>query len=284
MKCFAYLLAYCFLILACPVVQAQQTSTYKIALTFFSEKGERFWVVINGVRQNQQAQQNVKIPDLTGNAWKAKIVFENQSLPEVDKSIFIPNSPNQDAELVYQVKRNRKGIYQVRLFSSSGFPNQMVEVIKGSGGLFRLPRVPFPDIDINTNPNPTNFPNRNPVPIPDPNNRPKPNPNEDNFGSRGGCRLIMDERTFDSLADNVRVQSFEDTKQNTAKQAIQHYCVSSAQARQILKLFSFEQTKLEFAKWVYDYTYDTQNFYQVNDVFDFSMSVDELQEYLKTKR
>jgi hypothetical protein len=262
-------------LIGCLPALAQSNNTPKITMTFFSEKGERFWVVINGVRQNQQATQNVKIPNLTGSAWKAQIVFENENLPEVGKSIYIPTAPTQDAELVYQIKQNRKGIYQVRLFSSTGFPNQMVEIIKGSGGVFRLPRIPFPEVDINTMPNP--FPQN-------PNNNPNPNPNNNPRTTQRTCNVMMDEMTFDRLRDNVRAQSFEDTKQNTAKQAISYYCVSSAQARQILKLFSFEQTRLEFAKWVYDYTYDPQNFYQVNDVFDFSMSVDELQEYIRQKR
>jgi hypothetical protein len=253
--------------------QAQSNNQPKIALTFFSEKGERFWVVINGVRQNQQAQQNVKVPDLTGNAWKAQILFENEYLPEVGKSIYIPTAPTKDAELVYQIKRNRKGVYQVRLFSSTGFPNQMIEIIKDGSGAFRLPRLPFPDIEINTNPRP--FP-RVPTDNPTPQNPTRP--------TDRNCRSVMDERSFDNLKDQIEAQSFEETKSNTAKQAIRYYCVSSVQARQILKIFSFEQTKLEFAKWVYDYVYDPQNFYQVNDVFDFSMSVDELQEYIRNKR
>lgn len=269
----ACLLASIVLLLACPTAQAQQANNYKITLTFFAESGERFWVVVNGVRQNQQALQNVKVPEQTGNAWKVKIVFENENLPEVDKSIFIPNSPTQDAELVYQVKRNRKGIYQVRLFSSTGFPNQMVEIIKGAGGVFKIPPMSFPDIEIQTNPR---------RPHPDVQTRPKPQ-ERDREATTNGCRLVMNEQDFYALLNNIKVQSFEDTKQNTAKQAIKYYCVSTGQAREILKLFGFEQTKLEFAKWVYDYVYDKQNFYQVNDVFDFSISVDELQAYLAKK-
>jgi len=256
------LTALLFLLFYIPT-HAQQRE-YKITLTFFSEKGERFWVVINGVRQHETAQQNTKIPNLVGNAWKAQIVFENQNLPEIGKSIFIPTAPTRDAELVYQIKRNRKGAYQVRLFSSTGFPNPMVEIVKGAGGLFRIPNIPIE------------------LPIP---NYPQNNPNPQSPTPRQhACNAVMSEQNFDSLKDNIAAQSFEETKENTAKQAINYFCISTAQARTLLKLFSFEQTKLDFAKWVYDYAYDREHFYQVNDVFDFSMSVDELQAYIKTKR
>lgn len=277
---FTILALICFLALLGRQAQAQNSS-YKVALTFFSEKGERFWVVINGIRQNEQANQNVKVPNLTGNAWKAQIVFENQNLPEVGKSIYIPVAPTQEAELVYQIKRNRKGVYQVRLFSSTGFPNQMIEIIRGEGGKFTFPKIPFPSIPQNPpteSPTPNRpahrYPNRYP-PLP-----PSPTPSPSQYP----CNLVMNEQIFDSLKDNIQAQQFEETKENTAKQAITHYCLSSVQAKKILRLFSFEQTKLDFAKWVYDYVYDKENFYQVNDVFDFGMSVDELQDYVKNKR
>ena len=255
-----------------------QTTKPKVTLTFFSEKGERFWVVINGVRQNTQAQQNVKIADQTGNAWKAQIVFENQNLPEIGKSIYIPTEPTQDAELVYQVKKNRKGIYQVRLFSSTGFPNQMVEIIRDGSG-FKMPRLPInlPVPIERPRDNPNNYPTHYP-PTDNPANNPTPNDRQRT------CNVMMDEMTFDRLKESVAHQSFEETKQNTAKQAIGYYCVSTAQVRSLLRLFSFEQTRLEFAKWAHDYTYDKENYYQLNDAFDFSMSVDELQEYIKNKR
>jgi len=45
-------------------------------------------------------------------------------------------------------------------------------------------------------------------------------------------------------------------------------------------LFSFEDDKLEFAKYAYGFVYDPENYYQVYDVFDFSSSVDSLKKYI----
>jgi hypothetical protein len=43
-----------------------------------------------------------------------------------------------------------------------------------------------------------------------------------------------------------------------------------------MKLFDFEATKLTYAKFAYNHTYDIGNYYKVNDAFDFESSVDDL--------
>jgi hypothetical protein len=49
----------------------------------------------------------------------------------------------------------------------------------------------------------------------------------------------------------------------------------------ILQLFTFEDNKLELAKFAYDYCIDRENYYRVNDVFTFSSSKDELSRFLQ---
>jgi len=52
--------------------------------------------------------------------------------------------------------------------------------------------------------------------------------------------------------------------------------------KELVGLFTFESSKLEIAKAAYGRTIDKNNFYQVNDAFTFSSSVDELSEYINT--
>jgi hypothetical protein len=40
---------------------------------------------------------------------------------------------------------------------------------------------------------------------------------------------------------------------------------------------------LDFAKFAYDHTYDIGNYYKVNDVFSFESSVDELDQYIRSR-
>jgi hypothetical protein len=49
----------------------------------------------------------------------------------------------------------------------------------------------------------------------------------------------------------------------------------------ILKEFSFETTKLDFAKSSYRYVVDKRNYFMVNDVFTFQSSKDDLNDFLQ---
>lgn len=80
----------------------------------------------------------------------------------------------------------------------------------------------------------------------------------------------MDELSFQSLLNNMRNLSFEDEKMATAKVAILSYPMTANQVRVILDEFSFDNSKLEFAKFAYDKVYDKQNYYTVNTAFTFS--------------
>ncbi|MFM7683799.1 MAG: DUF4476 domain-containing protein [Bacteroidota bacterium] len=50
-----------------------------------------------------------------------------------------------------------------------------------------------------------------------------------------------------------------------------------------MTIFGFEETKLDFAKFAYDYCFDVNNYFLVNDAFTFDSTKDELNEYLQTK-
>jgi hypothetical protein len=51
-----------------------------------------------------------------------------------------------------------------------------------------------------------------------------------------------------------------------------------------MMLFSFEGTRLDFAKFAYGRTYDIGNYYMVNDAFTFETSIDELNDYINGYR
>ncbi|MCC6684154.1 MAG: hypothetical protein IT247_03695, partial [Bacteroidia bacterium] len=56
-------------------------------LTFFSDKGEKFWVLVNGVVQNAVPENNVKVQGLSPNFYRIKIVFQIDSLGEVTQNM-----------------------------------------------------------------------------------------------------------------------------------------------------------------------------------------------------
>ena len=99
----------------------------------------------------------------------------------------------------------------------------------------------------------------------------------------GPCAYPMGSSDFTSACNSIKAKSFEDSKITLAKQVVKANCMSTDQIFAVMELFDFESSKLDFAKYAYDYVYDKNNYYKVNDAFDFESSIDELNSYIESK-
>lgn len=79
----------------------------------FTENGERFQVVLNGVIQNTTPATNVKLTDLIAPNYKMKILFEDKALGEINKNLYL----EAYAENTFNIKRKSNGEWVVRVLS-----------------------------------------------------------------------------------------------------------------------------------------------------------------------
>lgn len=91
---------------------------------------------------------------------------------------------------------------------------------------------------------------------------------------------IICEGEFGNIASAVCHQTFESDKLMVAKQAVGPQWISADQVRRLMGHFTFESTKLDFAKWAFRHCLDPQNYYLVNDAFTFSSSVRDLNAFI----
>jgi len=91
----------------------------------------------------------------------------------------------------------------------------------------------------------------------------------------------MNDKDFADLKHTIFRQSFESSKLALAKQAIDYNTVTSLQVFEIMNMFSFESSKLDFAKYAFHKVYDPQKYYIVNNAFTFSSSISSLDKYIK---
>jgi hypothetical protein len=98
------------LLLMAALLQLGGFAQMKSNLIFFTEQGERFTVILNGIRQNPAPETNVKVTDLIAPGCKLKIIFEDQTLGQLDKNLTF----NQGTETTFVIKRNNKNEYVVR--------------------------------------------------------------------------------------------------------------------------------------------------------------------------
>jgi hypothetical protein len=110
------------------------------------------------------------------------------------------------------------------------------------------------------------------------------NQNNNGSGNNQGvfCNYPTDETAFNNALLQISNLSFDSKKLEFAKQISETNCLTTIQIKQIIKQFDFESSKLEYAKFAYKYCFDPNVYFMLNDAFDFSSSVTELNNYIKS--
>jgi len=320
-----------------PLLVALTTATNLLAqnsnLVFFTQNAERFYVILNGVKQNAKAETNVKVTDLNQPYYKAKVIFEEPALGEVDKTINF----NPGMETVIAIRKNKKGEYVMRwqsevpvaqapppaagqtviVYSSTPPPATDVTVTEttttttvtegaaptgehvnvgisagdGTGGVNMNISMNVSDGATTTGSSSTTTTYSSTTTTTGTSSTggappPPAHPAEyvlPGYTGPTGCDWPLNEYDYSAAKQSIRSKSFEDSKLTVAKQIAGANCLLCDQVKGIMQLFDFEDTKLDFAKYVYGYTYDQGNFYKLNDAFDFESSIDELNRYINAR-
>lgn len=79
-------------------------------LVVFTLESEPFHLILNGIRQNDNPETNVKVTNLEGDFYKMRIVFDNQELEPIDQSV---SHLNSGTEIKMEIEKKR-GEYKVR--------------------------------------------------------------------------------------------------------------------------------------------------------------------------
>ena len=81
---------------------------------------------------------------------------------------------------------------------------------------------------------------------------------------------------FDRILWAISKESFEVNKMISAEQIINSNYFTTAQLKQLLRLFNFERNRLQLAKLGYNKVVDQSNYYSLSDLFSYNSSRDEL--------
>lgn len=283
-------------------------------LTIFSESGDKFYLILNGEQMNDIAQTNLRVEDLNQPYYNAKIIFENKALQEISKNYL----PIQDADAVfcdvtYKIKKDKNNTNKMKLnfFSQTqvqqnyivpknvfvmhyGQPQPMISqttTTTTSTGTNASVGMNVGGINMNVNINdPMMGTTQTTTTTTSSGNGYHQSNNghndHDGHNHERGChrQYAMVAGEFNAAVSTIKKQSFEDSKLKTAKQVVSANCLNTNQVMQIANLFSFEDNKLEFAKYAYDFCIEPQQYYKVNGIFKFSSNADELSDYVQSRQ
>jgi len=108
-------------------------------------------------------------------------------------------------------------------------------------------------------------------------------PTNATISGNGNCTRSMDAASFGKAKQSISSKGFDDTRLSTAKQVAKANCLTTDQILEIMTIFGFEDSRLDFAKYAYDYCFDQNNYFNVSQGFSFDSSTEELNEYIETK-
>jgi hypothetical protein len=284
-------------------------------VVFFAEQGERFSVVMNGLRINDRPETNIKVADLAPTNFKVKIIFEDASIPDMDKTVFI--TPGE--EMTFNVRKNKKGEYILAYYSQA--PIAQAAPAPSSQRVIVYNQVPPNDgivirggtTTTTTTTTTTGTPNTvgasvniggigMNVTINDGTGTMMSNGtttttysttttttsntanNNQTFTNTQGCIYPMNAGDFSAAKSSISSKSFEDSKVTIAKQVIDANCLSVSQIKNMMELMTFEENKLTIAKYAYTKSTDPNNYYLLNDAFTFESTIDDLNAYINANR
>lgn len=110
------------------------------------------------------------------------------------------------------------------------------------------------------------------------------NNGNNNNGWNNGYGNVMNDREFNDIKEQIRKEWFENNRLTSAKVIIDKNNFTTQQVNDLMLLFTFENNRLELAKYAYRKTVDKQSYFQVNDALTYSSSKDELARFIRESR
>lgn len=289
-------------------------------LSIFSEDGDRFQLILNGELINDIPQTNLRVEDLNQPYYNAKIIFADKSLQEITKNnLMITDIDGVFTDVTYKIKRdkNKAGKMKMNFFSQIpvrqdfipasnvhvihyGQPKSNV-VLQQSGGVTQTTTTTTQSgvniganvnigginmgVSINDNMGDGVVTQTTTTTTHSSSAYSDEHHGHQNYDNGRGCKgkYAMSPKDFSNALATVKNQNFDETTLKTAKQIASANCLNVNQIIQLVKVFSFEESKLDFAKYAYDYCVDPKNYFNLNNVFSFSTSVEDLSDYIQSK-
>jgi len=248
------------------------------SLSIYSDNGERFLLILNGVKQNVIPQSRIRVESLPQYLNDVQIVFTDSRTPPLRKRVNLADPVNGRAvNLTLRMMRGRNGNAFLRFQKMTecerdyhGSRDEYVMYYGNPQQINTITETTYTDPftgDVVTQTTTTTTDDvgfRNPPPP-----------------ARGP--MPMDNRTFNDVKQSINNASFEDTKVQTAKTILANNFVTTDQVMELCNLFSFENSKVDFAKFAYNRTVDPNNFYRVANIFTFDGSKRELNNFISSQ-
>jgi hypothetical protein len=228
-------------------VSALQVSAQWTTLIVFAPGGEKFTLYYNGDRQNDDPAPRVQVDNISGPSFKVKVVFESNGVPDLGKTIF--NRPG--TTMYYALVKNQKNAFILQT-ATEEWSNVTEEQPKPEGKAVSA----------------------------------SPTGEKSGVEKKGGtgCDNPMTEPDFIASLVSVSAAPFDGPKLSAAKKVASGNCLTTAQVIHVMSTFDMESSRLSFAKYAYEHTWDQDHYSDVSDALNSDSSRDDLEKFIRSKK
>lgn len=243
-------------------------STYaQTAAVIFQNEEELFQVKINQINQHQGYTNNIKISHLKGNTpYNVKINFKDDTT-FIQKNIYLI-----DDGLAHIYNITKESIQLKKVVPVVSYPK--------SENQLAFNYILNNDFAIDTSTQDTSIKDTTYI-VPFATYY-----KLEDYKGRVGCPFPIKLEQQGELRSLIINESLEESKLEKVKIAIQDMdsaCVLVEQTKELIVLFEFEETRLDFAKFMLSYTFDIDNYERLYTAFNFEESKDQLRLLLEKK-
>lgn len=213
-------------------------------LSVVSFDRQPFWLFIDDVLQNERSVNSIEVYDMGYKDYFIRVELDNADHNSIGQMV------NMNRSKSFSVVRQG---YLLGLSPVQVDINPEMSVSLMAGQVYphgTMPVPPQPNVGVTV------------VPVPVPN-------------------VAMGNREFNEVKDQIRNESFDNSRLTLAKQIVSANPMTADQIKEICKLFSFESNALEFAKTAYTRCINPEKYYVVNRAFKYEASKRELDEYIR---
>ncbi len=255
-------------------------------LTIISEDGEPFTLYLNNERYNKIPAVAVRVEEVRNNSYDVRIQFKNRRFADVNvRNVSVADEEGYMQDISYSVSTMRRGTRALSLYSvipmSPIYINvDDMEIVNwGRPGA----RKSY-DSDFKRRWEDSRYTyrgGRGPGRDYYPDDRDRDHYHEHDHEHDNVINVpTLSPADFSAALSMIQNESFESNKLSTAKTIISSNFLTTDQIIAIINLFSFESSKLDFAKAAYRACLDPQNYFKVSNAFSFSSSKKELNDYI----
>ena len=226
-------------------------------LSVYSENGEQFLLVLNGVSQNTVPTTKIRVERLPKYGNDIEILFADNRTPAIRKTITIADPvDNKPVNMTLKLVRNHEGQPRLKFHSCTevqrDYHPERDEYVMDYGQHRR-------DNDAQR----TNNENVPPPPPPAP--------------------LPMDEASFNDMKTTIKNISWDETRLSTAKTILNNNYMTVAQVTEIAKLFGWDEGRMSFVKAANPKTIDQGNFYKIGSIFTWDTDKTALNDFINAQ-